>query len=122
MNIQYDEIGSKAEQATDLLKALANPNRLMILCILAEGEKSVGAIAKILEIRETVVSQHLALLRKDGLVRRRRDGQMIHYALAASEARRIIETLYEIYCAPAEQSEPRPRSAKTAQSTKRKRR
>ena len=98
--MQYNEIHAKADQAIDLLKALANRNRLMILCILAEGEKSVGALAKTLGIRETVVSQHLALLRKDGLVKPRRDAQTIHYSLAASEARRLIETLYEIYCAP----------------------
>ena len=98
--MRYENIQAKADQATDLLKALANRNRLMILCLLIESEKSVGELAKSLEIRETVVSQHLALLRKDGLVRPRRDAQTIHYSLAASEARRVIETLYEIYCAP----------------------
>ena len=122
MNIKYNEIGSKAEQATDLLKALANPNRLMILCILTEGEKSVGALAETLKVRETLVSQHLALLRKDGIVRRRRDAQTIHYSLAASEARRVIETLYEIYCAPELSSEQRPRGETAARTSRRIRR
>ena len=115
--MQYNEIHSKADQATDLLKALANRNRLMILCVLTEGEKSVGALAKTLGIRETVVSQHLALLRKDGLVQPRRDAQTIHYSLAGSEARRVIETLYEIYCAPVRQAKEAGRGAAVAQAT-----
>jgi DNA-binding transcriptional ArsR family regulator len=88
----------KADQATDLLKALANRNRLMILCMLSSEELSVGEIAKRLDLRDTVVSQHLALLRKDGLVQSRRDAQTMYYSLAANEARRIIDVLYELYC------------------------
>lgn len=86
-------------EAEALLKALASRNRLMILCILVEGEHSVGALAGKLEVRETVVSQHLALLRRDGLVAGRREGQTIHYALAGDDAKRVLTTLYDIYCA-----------------------
>ncbi|MFZ0846822.1 MAG: metalloregulator ArsR/SmtB family transcription factor [Pseudolabrys sp.] len=88
-----------AGDATDLLKALANRNRLMLLCQLTGGEKSVGELADLLEIRDTSVSQQLALLRKDGLVAARRDAQTIYYRLASDEAAKILETLYTIFCA-----------------------
>lgn len=84
-----------------MLKALANRNRLMILCQLIEGERSVGELAAFLELRDSNASQHLALLRKDGLVMSRRDGQTIHYSLASEAVRKLVTTLYEIYCGPA---------------------
>lgn len=87
-----------AGDASTLLKSLANPHRLLILCQLSEGERSVGAMAGFLEIRDTVVSQHLALLRKDGLVTARRDGQTMFYSLADTPARAILDVLYRAYC------------------------
>jgi DNA-binding transcriptional ArsR family regulator len=90
-----------AEQATGLLKALASRNRLLLLCRLSEGEKSVGELAALLAMREAAVSQQLALLRKDRLVAPRRDGQTIYYRLSSPEAARLIETLYAIFCAEA---------------------
>jgi DNA-binding transcriptional ArsR family regulator len=95
-----DNIREKAGEALALLKAIASENRLMILCQLVDQECSVGELAQRLGITETVVSQHLRLLRKDRLVRTRRDGQTIHYALEGEEARRILETLYDIFCSP----------------------
>lgn len=92
---------SSAGEAEELLKALANRHRLMILCQLIDRECSVGELAGLLELRDSTVSQHLALLRKDGLVSTRRDGQTIWYAIASKPAGRLIETLYQIYCAPA---------------------
>jgi len=92
---------SAAGEATDLLKALANRNRLMLLCQLVGGEKSVGELAGLLEIRDTAVSQQLALLRRDGLVAARREAQTIYYRLASAEAEKVIETLYAIFCADA---------------------
>ncbi len=83
-----------------MLKALANRHRLMVLCQLIEGERSVGELAEFLELRDSTVSQHLALLRKDGFVSTRRDGQTIWYALASEPVRKLVETLYEIYCGP----------------------
>lgn len=88
------------EQATELLKSLANRNRLLILCNLIEGEQSVGELARLIGSRETAVSQQLALLRKDGLVRPRRDGQTIYYRIDSAEAAKVIETLHSLYCAP----------------------
>ena len=91
-----------AERATNLLKVLATKNRLMILCQLTEGEKCVGELVGLLRLRDATVSQHLSLLRKDRLVRPRREGQTVYYSLIGTEARRLIDVLYEIYCAPAQ--------------------
>ena len=71
-----------ADEASGLLKALANPHRLIIICQLIERERSVGELADFLKLRDSTVSQHLALLRKDGLVTPRRDGQTIWYSIA----------------------------------------
>lgn len=90
---------SAAEDATELLKALANRNRLMMLCQLVGGEKSVGELAELLGLRDTAVSQQLALLRKDDLVAARREAQTIYYRLTSERAGKLIETLYSLYCA-----------------------
>ena len=87
-----------ADSAVGLLQSLGNKSRLMIMCQLIDGEKSVGQLAELLQARESTVSQHLALLRKDRLVTTRRQGQTIFYAIASDPARRILEMLYEIYC------------------------
>lgn len=91
---------SAAEKASDLLKSLANRHRLLIVCQLIEGERSVGELGAFLGIRDSTVSQHLALLRKDGLVTARRDGQTIWYSIASEPAREVLQTLYKVYCAP----------------------
>lgn len=88
-----------ASQAAEFLKLLANPWRLRILCTLGErGEVTVGGLAELLGVRDALVSQHLTLLRRDGLVRGRRDGQSIHYSLADGPAVKIIEALYAAFC------------------------
>ncbi len=91
---------SQAAAAEAMLKALGNRHRLMILCRLIDEEQSVGDLAAFLEVRDSTVSQHLALLRKDGAVSTRREGQTIWYALASEPVRRLVGTLYEIYCSP----------------------
>jgi ArsR family transcriptional regulator, virulence genes transcriptional regulator len=103
-----------ADAACDLLKALANRHRLMIVCQLLDGERSVGQLADFLGIRDSTVSQHLALLRKDGLVAGRRDGQTIWYAIRSNAARAVVEALYEVYCAPAPARRARPPEKATA--------
>ncbi|MGF1626949.1 MAG: ArsR/SmtB family transcription factor [Alphaproteobacteria bacterium] len=90
-----------SQRAADLMRALASETRLMLLCQLVEGERSVGMLAETLGLRPSTVSQQLALLRKDGLVQTRRDAQTIYYRLAGDEARRVIEVLYDLYCGPA---------------------
>lgn len=101
MKINVENMQTAADQASELLKALANRHRLMIICQLLEGERSVGELAAFLTIRDSTVSQHLALLRKDGLVAARRDGQTIWYSIASGPARELVQTLYRVYCAPA---------------------
>jgi len=89
-----------ADQASDLLKALSNRHRLLIICQLIDGERSVGDLAEFLDLRDSTVSQHLALLRRDGLVTARRDAQTIYYSIASEPARAILSTLYSVYCTP----------------------
>jgi ArsR family transcriptional regulator, virulence genes transcriptional regulator len=73
---------------------------LLIVCQLIEKERAVGELAALLHIRDSNVSQHLALLRKDGLVTARRDGQTIWYSIGSAPARELVRTLYRVYCAP----------------------
>ena len=87
-----------AADAARLLKALANENRLMILCMLVEAEHSVSELNAALPLSQSALSQHLAVLREDGIVKTRREAQTIFYGLAASPARTLIATLHGIYC------------------------
>ncbi len=96
MNTQ--ELARSADRASDFLKSLANPLRLRILCMIMERERPVGDIAEELGVRQTAVSQHLALLRKDGMVAPRRDGQTIYYRLADRNVRKVVRLLYELFC------------------------
>ena len=98
MKIDASSLKASAEDACGLLKALANPHRLMIVCALTEGEQSVGALAQALGVRESLASQHLGLLRRDGLVRARRDAQTVYYALESGRARVLVETLTRLFC------------------------
>jgi ArsR family transcriptional regulator, virulence genes transcriptional regulator len=100
MKIDAKAMQVAADRASELLKALANRHRLLIICQLIDGERSVGELAGFLGIRDSTVSQHLALLRKDGLVSARRDGQIIWYSISSAPARELLETLYRVYCAP----------------------
>jgi ArsR family transcriptional regulator, virulence genes transcriptional regulator len=118
MKIQADEMLTAADEASELLKALANRHRLIIICQLIEKERSVGELAALLKLRDSTVSQHLALLRRDGLVTARRDGQTIWYAIGSAPARELVETLYRVYCAPNAVCAPAPRR-KTARVPRR---
>lgn len=100
MKIKPNQMREQAAVAEEMLKALANRHRLMILCQLIEGERPVRDLAEFQGLRDSTVSQHLALLRKDGLVATRREGQTIWYSLASEPVRRLVETLYDIYCGP----------------------
>jgi DNA-binding transcriptional ArsR family regulator len=93
-----DRMMDNAKRASDFLKALAHESRLMILCILAEGEKSVSELEQDLGLRQPTVSQQLARLRADGLVGTRRDGKTIYYSVASDEARTIIGVIYDVFC------------------------
>ena len=95
---QFDEMTQHAENATELLKALASESRLMILCLLVEGEKSVGQLHVLTNRIQSSVSQELARLRRQDLVESRRDGKKVYYSIKSKEARSIIAALHEIYC------------------------
>ena len=90
----------QARKASDLLKALSHESRLLILCLLAEGEKSVSELEQIMKMPQAAVSQQLARLRFDRLVNTRREGRVIYYSIASQEVSSVVETLYELFCAP----------------------
>ena len=96
--MELDHLEQKAEQASTLLKAMSNQSRLLILCQLNEGEKSVGELERIVGLSQSALSQHLARLRRDKLVQTRREAQTIFYSLHGDEALRVIKTLYGLYC------------------------
>lgn len=93
-----EDMGEHVRAASDLLKALAHEARLMILCLLVEGEKSVGELEQLMMMRQSSVSQQLARLRFDRLVLTRRDGQTIYYSLGSEEAKKVVTLLYDLYC------------------------
>lgn len=104
MNSQNSKISASgdmqdhAADAAGLMKALGNESRLMILCILAEGERSVGDLNKLVPLSQSALSQQLARLRQQGLVDTRRESQTIYYSLSSGPADRVINLLHDIYC------------------------
>lgn len=95
-----DTLLENAREASDFLKALSHEARLVILCLLADSEKSVTEIERILDLRQPAVSQQLARLRADNLVETRRDGKNIYYSLSRPEVRQVIEALHDAFCEP----------------------
>jgi ArsR family transcriptional regulator, virulence genes transcriptional regulator len=121
MQIDPEHMAAAADEASELLRSLGNRHRLLILCQLTDGERSVGDLASFLKLRDSTVSQHLSLLRRDGLVRARRDGQTIWYSIASPSAQRVLETLFEIFCKPAAICPPPVRKGKARSMDIRKR-
>lgn len=95
------DMHEQAQAASNFLKALAHEGRLMILCHLSSGEKSVTELEQLLGTRQAAVSQQLARLRLEGLVSCRRDGKTIYYALHDAKAKRLIGVVYDMFCAQA---------------------
>jgi DNA-binding transcriptional ArsR family regulator len=91
---------SQANKASRLLGAMCNETRLLLLCQLVDSERSVNELAGLLGVAQSTVSQHLALLRREGFVTSRREAQTHYYSLAGDEARAILETLQSLYCEP----------------------
>lgn len=98
--IGLERFQARADDAARLMKALSNRNRLMILCRLTDGERQVGDLAAEVGLSQSALSQHLALLRQDGLVAARREGVAMHYAIADPAVGRVIALLAELYCPP----------------------
>ncbi len=96
-----EEMAANADTAARLLRAMANRHRLMLLCLLNNGEQSVGQLNEVLQLPQSSLSQQLSVLRKDELVTTRRDAQTIYYSLASDEVKTIIATLYQLYCTEA---------------------
>ena len=101
MNNQIDinRLSSAADQAQQLLKALANRDRLLLLCQLVEGERSVGELEQLLGIVQPTLSQQLAVLRREGLAATRREGKQVYYRVASAQALAVLNTLYGLFCA-----------------------
>ena len=99
-HIDLARFEASATQAAALLKALSNEKRLMILCRLGDGELQAGALCPLVGLSQSALSQHLALLREEGLVATRREGQAVFYRIADPAALRVIATLAEIFCPP----------------------
>lgn len=98
---ELNDLAEHVKLASDFLKALSHESRLLILCILAEGEKTVTDLEALLNLRQPTVSQQLARLRMDGLVTTRRSGKTIFYSLASDDTRQVIKVLYDLFCARA---------------------
>ena len=92
------ELHNMASHAVELLKAMANEWRLMILCQLAEGEKTVSELQEILGLSQSALSQHLAVLRRERIVKSRKHAQSVTYSLAGDEAPKVMNTLHEVFC------------------------
>jgi len=92
------ELHDMAAHAVELLKAMANEWRLMILCQLAEGEKTVSELQAILGLSQSALSQHLAVLRREKIVKSRKQAQSVTYSLAGDEAPKVMNTLHEVFC------------------------
>ncbi|MDH5344241.1 MAG: metalloregulator ArsR/SmtB family transcription factor [Gammaproteobacteria bacterium] len=92
------DLHDMAAHACDLLKAMANEWRLIILCHLAEGEKTVSELQGLLGLSQSALSQHLAILRREKIVRARKHAQSVSYSLSGDEATKVMETLHEVFC------------------------
>lgn len=101
IEIDIAEMQRKAPEAAKLLKAMASPHRLMVLCLLLKGEHSVGKLLGELALSQSALSQHLAVLREENLVRTRREAQTIYYSLASPTVTAVLSALHGAYCAPA---------------------
>jgi DNA-binding transcriptional ArsR family regulator len=97
-SVDPEQMVENARLASTFLKALAHESRLLILCVLSEGEKSVSELEEFLAQRQSTVSQQLARLRLEGLVSTRRDGKVIYYSLATEDVRTILSSVYNVFC------------------------
>lgn len=104
---ELDQMMTSAYHASTFLKAISHEGRLMILCQLVSGEKSVTELEQLLHARQAAVSQQLARLRLEGLVTPRRDGKTIYYSLTDDRPRRLLEVVYELFCTNDPTEEPR---------------
>ena len=98
-NIDIDSMRAAASKACGLMKVLANPDRMLLLCHISQGELCVSDLEQATGIRQPTLSQQLTVLREEGLVATRREGKQIFYNMASDEALAVMQVLYELYCA-----------------------
>jgi DNA-binding transcriptional ArsR family regulator len=98
MIMNVSELQSQAQQVTTLLKAMGNERRFLILCYLVDGERSVGELERLVGLSQSALSQHLARLRRDGLVRTRRSAQTIYYSLQGDLPLGVMQALHQVFC------------------------
>ncbi len=96
--MEIEQLHENAAKAASILGVMSNPSRLLALCYLCEGDKTVQQLQGHLNIGQSALSQHLAVLRRENLVSTRREGQNVHYSISSADAKRLIETLCDIYC------------------------
>lgn len=109
--LRMAELQRRARHAASLLKAMSNPSRLMILCQIAEGERSVRELEQGVGLSQPGISQHLAVLRREHVVATRRDKQTVYYSLASADVVALMATLHKVFCKPARAAaRPRPRA------------
>ena len=97
-DVTREQLTVGATDASNLLKTLSHKDRLLILCELKNGEKSVGQLGEMLALPQSPLSQHLARMRKEGLVKTRRQSQSIFYSLNSENASKLIDLLYQMFC------------------------
>ena len=103
-NDMQAEMSAAAEDAAGFLRSLSNPSRLLLMCQLVEGQKSVGELENALGLGQAYVSQQLARLRAEGLVTAAKDGRIVRYSIADERAVKLVNTLYELFCVPPQAS------------------
>lgn len=94
----FSDMQRHADEASALLKAMASPHRLLVLCNLAGGERSVGELLELVPLSQSALSQHLAVLRTEGLVTTRREAQTIYYSLAPGPSLEVMTVLHDTFC------------------------
>ncbi|MDR8364041.1 metalloregulator ArsR/SmtB family transcription factor [Pseudomonas sp. JL3] len=97
--LDIQQLRANADAASQFLKALANPDRLILLCQLSQGERNVSDLESLLGIQQPTLSQQLAVLRREGMVETRRDGKQVFYRISSPAALAVIQTLYQQFCA-----------------------
>ena len=107
---RLDRMVENARVASEFLKALSHETRLLLLCLLSSGERSVTELENALALRQPTVSQQLARLRLDGLVTTRREGKTVYYSIADDDIKRVIALLYDIFCKREGQERKSPRA------------
>lgn len=110
--LDLDWMRGQAAQVVSLLKVIGNPDRLLLLCQMLQGEYSVGELEEMLDIQQPTLSQQLGVLRNEGLVATRREGKFIYYRVSHPHVQIILETLHQLYCSSAPSNQGKARATK----------